>query len=348
MIFHMAASNHRIREVNTYHHLISRIAHRVYFMKDEERNDFVEMMRRVADFSGIQLVAWCVLTNHFHIFAFLPEAVEIGEEEVLRRYGVLKGVAARKKLEMQLVQWRECGENGKERIQEELKKIKSRMYDIGEFMKILKQWFTVEYNRRYAHVGTLWESVYHDKVIKDECESVARVAGYIHLNPIRAAATDRFDGYAWSSFTALKRGDDIALKGMRMIYGEGAEANEIVEAHGELMRRMLEEEKQNRAMEIARKRAAGYEVPTDPLTDEAMIAQAAAHLEKVIDESVVLDEMRKVRGRPTSGREELERRIIELRKMNPGIRADAIAEATGRPISTVYLYLKRIKQEEKF
>ena len=317
-------------------------------MKDEERNDFVEMMRRVADFSGIQLVAWCVLTNHFHILAFLPEAVEIEEEEVLRRYGVLKGIVARKKLEMQFTQWREGGENGKERIQAELEKLKSRMYDIGEFMKILKQWFTVEYNRRYAHVGTLWESVYHDKVIKDECESVARVAGYIHLNPIRAAATDRFDGYVWSSFTALKRGDGIALKGMRMIYGEGTAANEITEAHGELMRQMLEEEKQKRAMEIARKRAAGYKVPADPLTNEAMIAQAAAHLEKVIDESVALTEMRKVRGRPTSGRVELERRIIELWKMNPRIRADAIAEATGRPISTVYLYLKRMKQEGKF
>ena len=77
----MAASNHRIRETSTYHRLISRIAHRVYFMKDEERNDFVEMMRRVAEFSGITLVAWCVLTNHFHILAYLPEAVEIGEDE---------------------------------------------------------------------------------------------------------------------------------------------------------------------------------------------------------------------------------------------------------------------------
>ena len=344
----MAASNHRIRQANTYHHLISRIAHRVYFLKDEERNDFVEMMRRVADFTGIQLVAWCVLTNHFHILAFLPEEIGLTEEEVLRRYGVLKGVAARKKLETQFAQWREGGENGKERIQEELEKIKNRMYDVGEFMKILKQWFTVEYNRRYVHVGTLWESVYHDKVIKNEGESVARIAGYIHLNPIRAAAMDRFDGYAWSSFTALKRGDDIALKGMRLIYGEGAEASEIAEAHGELMGRMLEEEKQKRAIEIARKRAAGYEVPADPLTDEAMIAQAAAHLEKVIDESVALNEMRKMRGRPAGGREELERRIIELRKMNPKIKADAIVEATGRPISTVYLYLKRMKQEKKF
>ena len=343
----MAASNHRIRETSTYHHLISRIAHRVYFMKDEERNDFVEMMRRVAEFSGITLVAWCVLTNHFHIFAYLPEAVEIGEDEVLRRIGVLKGGAERKKLELQFAEWRKDGECGEKRVQDELEKIRGRMYDIGEFMKILKQWFTVEYNRRYSHVGTLWESVYHDKVIKNEENAVAKVAAYIHLNPLRAAAASGFAEYVWSSFTALNCGDDIALKGMQMIYGEGAERSEIVVAHSELMKRMLEEDKQRRATEIARKRAAGYEVPTDPLTDEAMIAQASAHLKRVIEEAVVMGEVRKSRGRPTIGREGLEQRIIELSKKDPKVRADVIAEATGRPISTVYRVLKRMREEGK-
>lgn len=343
----MAASNHRVRQANTYHHLISRIAHRVYFMKDEERNDFVEMMRRVADFSGITLVAWCVLNNHFHIFAFLPEAVEIAEEEVLRRYGVLKGSAARKNLELEIAQWRSSGEKGEERVRGRLEKIMSRMYDIGEFMKILKQWFTVEYNRRYSHTGTLWESVYHDKLIKDEGDAVAKVAGYIHLNPIRAAVTDQFDGYAWSSFTALKRGDDVALKGMRMIYGEGAGANEIDVAHEKLMCQMLEEEKRKRASEIARKRAAGYEVPIDPLTNEAMVAQATAQLEKVIDEAVVLKEVRKAKGRPAVGILDLEQRIVELRRMNPGMRVDAIAEAVERPVSTIYRIMRRLKAEGK-
>ena len=65
----MANSNYRTKDHDTVHHLVSRIAHRVYFLKDEERNDFIEMMRRTAEFCGIELIGWCIMTNHFHILA---------------------------------------------------------------------------------------------------------------------------------------------------------------------------------------------------------------------------------------------------------------------------------------
>ena len=87
----MAVSNNRVKERNTVHHLISRIAHRVYFLKDEECQDFLSMMFRVAEFCGIRLLGWCIMTNHFHVLAYLPEKEELDEKEVVRRYGVLKG-----------------------------------------------------------------------------------------------------------------------------------------------------------------------------------------------------------------------------------------------------------------
>ena len=88
----MANSNRRVKTFCTVHHLVSRIAHRVYFLKDDERMDFLEIVRRVAEFTGIQLLGWCVMGNHFHLLAFLPEPQDIDECEVLRRYGILKGV----------------------------------------------------------------------------------------------------------------------------------------------------------------------------------------------------------------------------------------------------------------
>ena len=57
----------RNTEYNTVHHLTSRIAHRAFFLKEEERNDLVDLMVRVSEFSGIELLGWCVLDNHFHI-----------------------------------------------------------------------------------------------------------------------------------------------------------------------------------------------------------------------------------------------------------------------------------------
>ena len=149
----MSASNSRVKGFCTYHHLMSRIAHKVYFMTDEVRTDFIEMLRRASDFCGIQLVSWCVHSNYFHVLAYLPEPQPLDEAEVIRRYGVLKGVARKEQLERKLASLRLATDGGEESVAHLLARIQKPMYKIGEFMKIVKQWLTQEYNQRYAHRG---------------------------------------------------------------------------------------------------------------------------------------------------------------------------------------------------
>ena len=81
----MANSNKRVKKCETVHHLVSRIAHRVYFLKEDERKDFLEIVRRAAEFTGIRLIGWCVMGNHFHILAYLPSPESVDEDEILRR-----------------------------------------------------------------------------------------------------------------------------------------------------------------------------------------------------------------------------------------------------------------------
>lgn len=337
----MSNSNTRHKEYATYHHLMSRIAHKVYFFTEEVRNDFIEMIRRAADFSGVKLIAWCIMTNHFHLLVYLPEPEDLDEAEVLRRYGVLKGKSRLAALEKELASLR-CKENGEVEVQRRLDGIKRPMYDIGEFMKIVKQWMTQEYNRRYSHTGTLWEAVYRDVLVVGSSEELGKRAGYIHLNPIRAAMTDDFAGYPWSSFTALRRGDEVALSGMRLIYGLAAERDEILEAHHELMATLLEQMKLEKAKDIAQKRKAGFDVPADPLTSEALIAQEARHLEVVMKERVELQAIKRMRGRPPKAAN-LKAEILQLLAKNPSMRAGSIVEATGHSRAAVYRCLKQIE-----
>lgn len=132
----MATSNRRIKDYNTIHHLTSRIAHKVFFLEEEERNDFLEMVKRVAMFSGTPLVGWCVMMNHFHLDVYLPEPPEeIGEEEVLRRYAALKGHAGSRCLEAKFARWRLEGDIGERRVEARLDGLRRQMYDIGAFMK---------------------------------------------------------------------------------------------------------------------------------------------------------------------------------------------------------------------
>ena len=63
------------------YHLVSRLAHRAFFLDDEEKDRAVALMRRVEEFSGVVVLAYAFMSNHFHIFVYVPKAEEIDEAE---------------------------------------------------------------------------------------------------------------------------------------------------------------------------------------------------------------------------------------------------------------------------
>lgn len=342
----MAASNNRIEDYDTVHHILNRIAHQVYFLGDAERDDFVKIFRRCAEYCGIQLLAWCMMTNHFHLMIHLPEPIHVDESEVLRRYGVLKGPYEQAHIESQISIWRTQGAVGEAQIEEWLGRQRCRMYDVGEFMKLAKQWFTEEYNRRNGHVGTLWECAYHDKPVKMTINDMSRRMAYIHLNPIRAAAEAKYGEYRWSSFAAVLRHDKMAEAGLRFTYDDfESSIDELIERHVVLLDELLEYEKRKRAEDIARKRAAGFEAPVDVLTDEAMVAQAAVQLENVFKAT---EEYRCSQGAKVSRKERRlsdERAVLDLIRLHPTFSGEAIAEAVGFALSTTYKHIKSLREK---
>ena len=79
----------RVIENCRCYHLISRLAHRAFFLDDEEKTRAVELLRRVEEFSGVIVLAYAIMSNHFHIFIYVPEPEDIGDEEILRRINAL-------------------------------------------------------------------------------------------------------------------------------------------------------------------------------------------------------------------------------------------------------------------
>ena len=258
---------------------MSRIAHKVFILNEEDRSDFLSITCRAALFTGIQLLGWCVMTNHFHLLVYLPVPTDLDEATVLTRYGYLMGEKAKNRVLAQIREWRTA--NNEKQIEEWLAHQKKRMYNVGEFMKIIKQWFTESYNSRYSHAGTLWGGAYVSRLVKKNTKEMAKRLGYIHLNPICAAICTGYDEYQWSSLSAVKRGDQIAIDGMRFIYGAQFTMDEIKASHWAVLDEQLDGIKRQRAEEIVRRRAVGVESPHDPLTDEALIIQAQSHMEEV-------------------------------------------------------------------
>ena len=345
----------RNREYNTVHHLTSRIAHRVFFLKEEERNDFVSLMMRVSAFSGVELIGWCIMNNHFHIYVYLPEPPQMTDEEVLTRFKALKGDAERIFADDGF--GTECPTLGAsfdearaEARAERVAAIRRRMYSIAEYMRMIKQWFSEDYNRRNGHKGTMWEAIYGDHAMflpedADGYEDIRDVLAYIHLNPIRAAMTDQIDGYAWSSYAAYRRGDPVAVKAMRLAYAGYDDDTEIAKVHEERMARLLENWKRRRAEEIARKKANGYQLPHDTLTDEAMVAQAAAHIAEVQKESERLNAERQLAEGRQRKKELICDQILCETKLHPEFTGKEIAGVIGVPLRTVYRYIAEMRKE---
>ena len=350
----------RIRntEYNTVHHLTSRIAHRAFFLKEEERNDFVDLMRRVSAFSGVELLGWCVLDNHFHIYVYLPVPRQLTDEEVLSRFRLLKGDASRlldDESDDRIVNpygqsGAECqtprasSDGGREEARAKLvKSIRRRMYSIAEYMRMIKKWFSDAYNEKNGHKGTMWEAVYGDHPFPlpedDEAFNALRdILAYIHLNPVRAALTDEFDGYPWSSYTAYRQWDEIAIAAMRRAYPGYTDA-EIVEVHESRMEKLLEAWKLKRAKAIARKRIAGYEIPSDSLTDECKIAQAKELLDRLQKKVMELQLQRAVAKGHETVRELIVQQILALTEIDPDGTPQTFADALKVPLRTVQRYV---------
>ena len=68
----MARKNRVVVEDGTYH-LVSRIAHREFLLADPGLKDLVvDWMYGIADFCGVEVLAWNLLDNHLHIEAYVP------------------------------------------------------------------------------------------------------------------------------------------------------------------------------------------------------------------------------------------------------------------------------------
>jgi len=363
----------RNTEYETVHHLTSRIAHKAYFLKEEECNGFVSLMLRVSVFSGVELLGWCVMNNHFHIYVYLPKPPALSDEEVLRRFACLKGDATRllcdenddrivnpyaeSGAECQTPCASSCesgaecqtpraSSDGRAEARAALvKSIRRRMYSIAEYMRMIKKWFSDDYNERCGHKGTMWAEVYGDsdpfslpEQTSDYDDLRDRLA-YIHLNPVRAAMTDRFDGYAWSSYTAYRQGVAEAVAAMHRAYPELPD-EEIVAIHEQRMSRLLEEWKRKRAEEIARKREAGYSVSSDSLTDECMIAQAKERIERVQKMVIELQLERAVAKGTKEARSIACRQIAGLVSVYPDSTPRSLATTLKLPLRTVQRYLR--------
>ena len=196
-------------------HVVSRTAGREILFGDDEKETFHKALFKQLKFSGLRVMAWCLMGNHFHLLLEVPDRevalAALDDEDVLRRLSVFADEQSTKFLLAELADCRRAGNGvGVERIAAQ---VRARLFDLSAFMKELKLRFTLAYNGASGRVGTLWEGRFRS-VLVEPGEALRTVAAYIDLNPIRAGIAERPEDYRWCSYAAALGGMRLARAGL--------------------------------------------------------------------------------------------------------------------------------------
>jgi len=172
---------------NTWHHCYNRLVgtHEDRPLSDADKEQFVRILRRVAKLYTVRIVAYQVMSNHFHLLLMAPAEKPSAEETARRverffrgRRRVNVGTAA-------CARWQE------------------RLGDVSWCLRHLEQLFAGWYNRTRAvrRRGPVWAGRFKNTVLESG-EAVWRCWAYLEHNAVRAglvaeAGAYRFSSYGW-------------------------------------------------------------------------------------------------------------------------------------------------------
>ena len=71
----------------SHYHCVSRVTNRDFVFGTHERDVFRKVLRQVEAFSGVRVLTWAILSNHFHVLLEVPPrpAEPLSDAEILRR-----------------------------------------------------------------------------------------------------------------------------------------------------------------------------------------------------------------------------------------------------------------------
>lgn len=190
---------------------MSRTVNSEWLFEEADRERLRLLIWAVAEFCGVEVLTYAILSNHFHVLARIPERTLVPPEEVLRRYSVLYSEPSRFRPEV-LDLIKEEVLAGSETGLAWLEKQRRQMGDLSQYMKLLKQRFTGLFNLVHKRHGTLWSERFKS-VLVEEGHALVTVAAYIDLNAVRAGMVQDPKDYRFCGYAEAMAGNEAARRG---------------------------------------------------------------------------------------------------------------------------------------
>lgn len=220
----MRTRRFKVSDAGAVYHCISRIVGADFLLEGEREKEVLRnQIWKVADFCGVEILTYCIMSNHVHILVRVPDRRfldKVSNSELVRR--------AKRIYSSEKAGYFEQGLAGSEPETRQLfrAQLLSRMGDVSQYMKELKQRFSIWYNKTHKRAGTLWAERFKSVLVEDEPMALATVAAYIDLNSVRAGLSDDPAKYRFCGYAEAMGGFGPARDGIRrlMRYGSNWES----------------------------------------------------------------------------------------------------------------------------
>jgi REP element-mobilizing transposase RayT len=197
---------------------MSRTVNGEWLFDDPAKEVLRRQLWQAADFCGVKLITYHVSSNHFHILVRVPKKAALADAELLRRFRVLHPHPTRSQAaRLDVIQhWLATDAPEGEAWRRRVIKL---MGDVSAFMKILKQRFSIWFNRSRNRFGTLWAERFKSVLVEGSEGILRTMAAYIDLNCVRAGIVRDPKDYRFCGYAEAVAGNELIRESLRWVCG---------------------------------------------------------------------------------------------------------------------------------
>ena len=184
--------------VTPFYHCISRCVRRAFLCGkdgfsgqnfDHRKGWLLERLRVASEVFAIDVCAYAVMSNHFHVVLRVDEnrAAELSDVAVLRRTAKLFPFVAQSVRALPAAAQKT-----------QLAVLRSRLTDISWFMRVINEHVARRANKEDRCTGRFWEGRFKSQALLDEA-ALYTCMSYVDLNPVRAGIADTLEGSEYTS-----------------------------------------------------------------------------------------------------------------------------------------------------
>jgi len=209
------------------YHVMTRTCGAERILDAEDLEGLRIIIRKMALFSGVKVMTYCLLSNHWHLLVKVPSKVTFlrqfedregeegaGEARLMGHLLTLYSEAYVMRLQVELADMRKRGLG--DAAEAVLTRYKRRFCDLSLYVKEVKERFSRWYNKKHNREGTVWSGRFKSVLVEDGL-ALQTMAAYIDLNPVRAGIVEDPKDYRWCGYAEAVGGSRHARRGLCMV-----------------------------------------------------------------------------------------------------------------------------------